>query len=451
MSLRSVAAAESFHYGRAAPMSFRQFRQNSRFRLTRPSRIRHSAAVNRFAFSVGWNKLRAVPAFVNQNAFALPEQRCARSSLRNSNTTTMNPTTKTGEQRFLELIAGPPKSLGSRLLRGLLRVASWVYGSGVAFRNSLFDVGIKKSHAASVPVISVGNLTTGGTGKTPVVAMLVCLLKEAGHRPGIISRGYRELAEGGNDEARVLELLCPGTPHVQNRDRVLAARQVSMADGADNDGCSVIIADDAFQHRRLKRNLDLVLIDALNPWGHDALLPRGLLREPLSGLRRADIIILTRADLIDDSVRAGIWNVVEVHNPVAARVELSFAPAGLVDKPGHQDAVENSGEEGVLAFCGIGNPDGFRKTLASAEIPVRELVAFPDHHHYDRSDLQQLIETAEKLSAKTLVTTLKDLVKIESDWLGSAALLALNIEARVTSGEDLLVEAISKVTPPPNR
>lgn len=362
----------------------------------------------------------------------------------------MDRRTPNAEQRFLELIVGPPNSLTVRLLRGLLRVTSWGYGSGVALRNWLFDAGIKKSHAASVPVISVGNLTTGGTGKTPVVAMLVRRLKEARHRPGIISRGYRELAEGGNDEARVLELLCPGTPHAQNRDRVLAAREVTAA-GVDSDGCSVIIADDAFQHRRLKRDLDIVLIDALNPWGHDALLPRGLLREPLSGLRRADIVILTRADLIDGSVRTGIWKVVEANNQVAARVELSFAPAGLVDKAGHQHAIDNSGEEGVLAFCGIGNPDGFRKTLASAEIPIQELVAFPDHHHYDRSDLQQLIETTEKSGAGTLVTTLKDLVKIESDWLGSATLLALNIEARVTSGEDLLVEAISKVTPLPNR
>lgn len=362
----------------------------------------------------------------------------------------MDRRTPNAEQRFLELIAGPPKSLTVCLQRGLLRVASWGYRCGVAFRNLLFDAGIKKSHAASVPVISVGNLTTGGTGKTPVVAMLVHLLKEAGHRPGIISRGYRELAERGNDEARVLELLCPGTPHVQNRDRVIAACEVTAA-GADNDGCSVIIADDAFQHRRLKRDLDIVLIDALNPWGHDALLPRGLLREPLSGIRRADMVILTRADLIGDSVRTGIWNVVEANNQVAARVELSFVPAELVDKAGHQHAIDNSGEEGVLAFCGIGNPDGFRKTLTSAEIPIRELVAFPDHHHYDQSDLQQLIETAEKLSAKTLVTTLKDLVKIESDWLGSATLLALNIEARVTSGEDLAVEVISKATQPPNR
>jgi tetraacyldisaccharide 4'-kinase len=354
----------------------------------------------------------------------------------------MDRSTKNAEQRFLDLIAGPPKSIGDRLLRLLLRIASWGYRCGVAFRNTLFDVGIKRSHAAPVPVISVGNLTTGGTGKTPTVALLVGMLKEAGHRPGIISRGYRELTEGGNDEARVLEQLCPGTSHVQNRDRVAAAHEV-----AANDGCSVIIADDAFQHRRLKRNLDIVLVDALNPWGHDALLPRGLLREPLSGLRRADVVILTRADLIDEASREKIWAVVKANNELAANVELAFAPAGLVDKAGKQHAVE---ETDSLAFCGIGNPDGYRKTLEAAGVAVRDLVAFPDHYHYDESDIQRLTATVEELGVKALVTTLKDLVKIEADWIGAVPLLAMNIEAQVISGEDSLVETISKATRPQN-
>lgn len=356
--------------------------------------------------------------------------------------------TKNAEQRFLDLITGPPRSITDRLLRGLLSVASWGYRCGVAFRNTLFDLGIKKVHAAPVPVISVGNLTTGGTGKTPTVAMLVCMLKEAGHRPGIISRGYRELSEGGNDEARVLELLCPGTPHVQNRDRVLAADQVTKKQDKADDVCTVIIADDAFQHRRLRRDLDIVLIDALNPFGHGALLPRGLLREPVSGLRRANVVILTRADLVDKNSRASIWEIVERNNQTASKVELAFAPGGLVDKIGKQQTVEHFD---ALAFCGIGNPEGFRKTLESAEVPIIDLVEFPDHHHYDQDDIQNLTATAEKLGAQALITTLKDLVKIEAEWLSSVSLLALNIEAQITSGEEALTEAISKIMQPPSR
>ncbi len=364
----------------------------------------------------------------------------------------MDRRTKTAEQRFLALISGPPKSLGSRLLRGILRIASWGYRCGAGFRNSLFDLGIKRTHSAPVPVISVGNITTGGTGKTPTVAMLVGMLQKLGHRPGLISRGYRELSAGGNDEARVLELLCPGTPHVQNRDRVAAAHEV-----AADDGCTVIIADDAFQHRRLGRDLDIVLIDALNPWGHGALLPRGLLREPVSGLRRANVVMLTRADLVDDAARSAIWMIVERNNPTAVRVELSFASDGLHGYTGNKQAIgrlfrptdcktDMAEGSGMLAFCGIGNPDGFRKTLESAEVPIMDLVAFPDHHHYDRGDIQRLTAIAEELGAKALVTTLKDLVKIEPDWVGSVSVVALNIEAQVTSGKESLAEAISKVT-----
>ena len=389
--------------------------------------------------------------------------------------------TKSSEQRYLELIAGPPKSLGSRLLRSILRVASWGYWVGVTFRNLLFDVGTKRSHAIPVPVISVGNLTTGGTGKTPTVALLVDLLQGLGHRPGIISRGYRELSAGGNDEARVLEMLCPGTPHVQNRDRVAAAREVAATRdmtatgqaGADQT-CTVILADDAFQHRRLKRDLDIVLIDALNPWGHGALLPRGLLREPVSGLRRADVVILTRADLVDAATRQSIRQIVQAVNQTAAVVELAFEPAGLVDKLGVQRPIEDPGsaissngessnnpvgasinapspESGTLAFCGIGNPDGFRRTLAAAGISVLDLVAFPDHHHYEPSDLRELTESAQKMSATSLMTTVKDLVKIQPEWADSVPLFALNIKAEVITGRAALDEVLARIKQPPTR
>ena len=172
------------------------------------------------------------------------------------------------------------------------------------------------------------------------------------------------------------------------------------------------------------------------------------MREPVSSLRRADVVILTRADLVDEASRTAIWQIVKANNRAAARVELSFMPAGLVDKAGKQHADEKAN---VLAFCGIGNPDGFRKTLAAAEIPIQDLIAFPDHHHYDQDDIQKLVATAEKLEAKVLITTLKDLVKIEPAWAGSAEVVALNIEAQVTSGKELLAEAISKATPRPNR
>lgn len=362
--------------------------------------------------------------------------------------------TTTTEQKFLALIAGPPKSIGVRFIRAALRLASWGYGFGAVVRNVLFDLGVRQSHSSEIPLISVGNLTTGGTGKTPVVAMLVELLKSAGQKPGIISRGYRELDSGENDEARVLKLICPETPHLQNRDRVVASREI-----VDQYQCSVIVADDAFQHRRLRRNLDVVLIDALNPWGHNALLPRGLLREPVSGLSRADVVILTRADLVDDVSREKIWNRVRANSPDAVNVEVGFPAVELIDLEGKPRSIESLDEKhrlgteseertGVLAFCGIGNPDGFQRTLDAAGVAVQELVPFPDHHHYDEHDLQRLSALAEQCEAGLLLTTVKDLVKINAEWVGAIPVVALNIKADVLSGQSSLVDTLAEVTRP---
>lgn len=343
------------------------------------------------------------------------------------------------EQRFLDLISGQSPSPLSALARLGLRSCSWGYGAAIHLRNAMFDLGLRGCHSAPAPVISVGNLTTGGTGKTPTVALLVDLLKESGHQPGIISRGYRELNEGGNDEARVLELLCPNTPHIQNRDRVAAATEVSRAHD-----CNIIIADDAFQHRRLQRDLDIVLIDALNPWGYEAVLPRGLLREPVSGLRRADIIALTRADLLDEASKSAIWSRARRWNPAAPRVEITFEPSRLIGIDG-APAEPNFDGKSTLAFCGIGNPEGFRETLRVAGIEPLELAEYPDHYHYQPDDLQKLTQQAEQLSAQRLVTTLKDLVKLPSEWVGSIPVFALDIRARLVVGEDDVTKALESI------
>jgi tetraacyldisaccharide-1-P 4'-kinase len=227
------------------------------------------------------------------------------------------------EQQFLKLIAGQPMP-GGGLLRFLLRVASWPYAVAMLIRNRLFDWGIRRIHLPPVPVISVGNLTTGGTGKTPVVALIVQQLQQAGLKPGIVSRGYRALDDEGNDERRVLDILCPGVPHVQNRDRV-AAVTAAVADH----GCNVIVADDAFQHRRLGRTLDVVLIDATNPWGGGFVLPRGLLREPRIGLRRAGLIAVTRSDQIEPSALDNLCRDVRMLAPSTPRIEIAFKPTAL--------------------------------------------------------------------------------------------------------------------------
>lgn len=196
----------------------------------------------------------------------------------------MNPET------FHAIIRGERRGVLAFVARVGLRIASWPYRLGVVFRNSAFDRGWKHTFTAAVPVISVGNLTLGGTGKTPCVEYIAQLLRNAGTRPVILSRGYGT-EHGRNDEAMVLEENLPDVPHLQDPDRVaLAMTAVEELDA------EVLILDDGFQHRRLNRNLDIVLIDATRPLNRESMFPRGLLREPIRSLNRAHVLILTRCD-----------------------------------------------------------------------------------------------------------------------------------------------------------
>jgi tetraacyldisaccharide 4'-kinase len=201
----------------------------------------------------------------------------------------------------------------------------------------------------------------------------------------------------------------------------------------------VLILDDGFQHRRLAREIDIVLVDALDPWGAGHLLPRGLLREPKSALARADLVVLTRADQCAPGKKESL--VEEIHRASRARplIEASFQPVGLTNTSGEK-APTDSIAGSVAAFCGIGNPDGFRATLRSAGIETR-LVGFRtffDHYHYASNDLADLARWAKGLGADALITTQKDLVKIPQTELAGLPLWALSIRAKITSGQDQL-------------
>lgn len=329
-------------------------------------------------------------------------------------------------------MSGEARGVFATLLRAALRSASVGYGLGVAARNRMFDRGLNRTHTALVPVISVGNITTGGTGKTPFTAFLTQQLLAKGARVGILSRGYRSLDGADNDEKRVLDALCPGVPHLQQRDRLSAAERAVR-----EHGCDVLILDDGFQHRRLGRDLDIVLIDALNPWGYGHLLPRGLLREPWESLRRAGLIVLTRADRCPPDARRAILRKLTRIRGSEECVEVAFPPRRLVNAQGESATFDILAGRRPLAFCGIGNPAGFRETLATLGVNC-ELRGFPDHHHYTAADLHLLQQQAERAGADVLLTTQKDLVKIPHTHLGDIPLWGVQIGARVLSGEELL-------------
>jgi tetraacyldisaccharide 4'-kinase len=239
----------------------------------------------------------------------------------------------------------------------------------------------------------------------------------------------------------------PGVPHVQNADRVAAARGIV----ADH-GCSLVIMDDGFQHRRLGRDLDIVLIDALAPFGFDHVFPRGMLREPLDGLARADVVALSRSDAVTAQERLDIrGEAMRYVRPDAAWIELAHTPRSLVDCHGKQTPIETLRGQRVAAFCGIGNPAGFARTLAACGCQVAHLREFADHHAYGPADLKALAETAAALAVDAVVCTHKDLVKLSENELAGRPLLALSIGLEIVHGRGVLEQRLeplaNRVTP----
>lgn len=353
------------------------------------------------------------------------------------------------EAALHELLSGRRRDVAATLLRPTLSVASWGYAGAMALRNVAYDRRWLRVEQVGAPVISLGNITTGGTGKTPTAAWLANWLLSEGHRPGLLSRGYRSLeqqadsnspsAPAGNDEKLVLDRLCPNVPHLQQRDRVASGRRL-----VQDFGCNVLILDDGFQHRRLHRDLDVVLIDALQPWGFGHILPRGLLRESLSGLRRADLIVITRADQCPASDREALRSVLKQYRGTTDCVEIAFAPTRLLGIDGSPQPLDSVSGQKSLAFCGIGNPNGFRQTLASLNTSA-ELKVFPDHHHYQTADLDALAQQARSLSVSFVLTTLKDLVKIDPTTWAGPPLFAVEIGVQFLTGQELLIEQLRRV------
>jgi tetraacyldisaccharide 4'-kinase len=219
---------------------------------------------------------------------------------------------------FLDLVSGRRRGPAATLLRGGLRLAETPYAMAMSWRNRRYDRGKAVIHRAGVPVVSVGNITLGGTGKTPMVEWIARLYRRHQVRVAIVSRGYRAEEGGRNDEARELEQKLPDVPHIQNADRAAAARVA-----VEELDMQLIVLDDGFQHRRLARDLDVVLLDALEPFGFEHVFPRGTLREPLSGLRRADLVILSRADVQPISTpEPGIFTLLVLASTVAAVTKL---------------------------------------------------------------------------------------------------------------------------------
>ncbi len=334
---------------------------------------------------------------------------------------------------FRELVSGRRRGVLAAAARAALRIAETPYTWEVRRRNRRFDREPSSVQRVSVSVVSVGNLTLGGTGKTPLVKWLARALAAQGRQPGIVSRGYRSAGDHANDEARELRRALPDVPHVQNADRVSAAREV-----VDYHRCDVILLDDGFQHRRLGRDVNIVLLDALEPFGFDHVFPRGTLREPLNGLARADVVCLSRADAVNPPERRRIQERATRLAPCALWCEIAHLPSRLINSSHATQSVAVLRGKRLAAFCGIGNPAGFRHTLAEMGGLVAAWREFPDHHAYSERDIATLAKWANQSSADFVLCTHKDLVKIRADTLGEKPLWAVEIDIAFLAGESEL-------------
>jgi tetraacyldisaccharide 4'-kinase len=209
----------------------------------------------------------------------------------------------------------------------------------------------------------------------------------------------------------------------------------------------VLILDDAFQHRRIARDLDIVLLDALEPFGYGHLLPRGLLREPMQELARATVVALSRSDAVDRARREEIRREVERHAPRVIWIEVVHQPQRLISTSSETIAVDDVKGQPVAAFCGIGNPAGFRHTLASCGISIASFLELPDHCAYDEGDLSRLRQWLEPLPVQHAICTRKDLVKIHSTELSGKRVLALDIQLEITRGRRELEDVLAGMTP----
>ena len=343
-----------------------------------------------------------------------------------------------------------------RPVKIIASILSFFYLGVINLRNWLYDHKIFQEVKLPCPVISVGNITVGGTGKTPCVIMLAQMLQTNGFKPAIISRGYGSrsvnsvniVSDSRNilldsatagDEPYLIAQELKSVPVITGAKRIATGKTA-----VDQLGANVLICDDAMQHRQIFRDINLVLLDNRSLYGKDYILPRGRLREPIKELKRADAIIITRADetiqtdkKIGELIKAEDIPVFEsIHKPKDI-VKGDFS---------EQKPVSILAQKKVYAFCGIANPNSFKKTLSSAGARVLSFDIFPDHHRYDKSELEKIKTGFIDCRADYLVTTEKDAVRLQNDpgFLKILSVLRVEMEIKPSaqSFEKFIMEQI---------
>lgn len=284
------------------------------------------------------------------------------------------------------------------------RLLEPAYRAEVARRNKRYDRGLNVRRA-DIPVVSVGNLSVGGTGKTPFVSLVVETLKELGHTPGIALRGYKATKHQQSDELLEHQQRLPNTPVRADPERFDAVQRL-----AREDHTTIAVLDDGFQHRRLHRDLDIVLLDATRSPFDDRCLPAGWLREPPSALERADLIAVTHSEAADDSTLSTITQRTREHAPQAKIITTQHAWRHLADANGEVRNIATLRNTPVTVALAIGHPAAFIAIARSNDAEIRHTVVKHDHHPWTRSETTELLRTL--TASGVLLTSHKDMVKI---------------------------------------
>lgn len=372
---------------------------------------------------------------------------------------------KTLHDMWWRLATTPPRSVPDSLLTGVLAGVSMLYRAAVSIRNAGYDAGWLRQVRLSCPIISVGNLTVGGAGKTTCVAFLASKLKRQGRHVAILSRGYggtratpyvlsvregqlevngqAEELDGLPDEPHMLAMQLPGVPVAVGQRREQTGRLILEQQRPD-----VMLLDDGLQHRQLARDLEIILVHATMPLDGWPLLPRGPMREPLAALRRADVILITKADQSLDRV-AALQERLAMLNPRAAIATAIHEPEGLWDALSSEPVpLDRLGGARVALVSSIGDPDSFEDTVRRLGAAIARHLRYPDHHRYGMGDWQQIAQAAASSNAAALVTTEKDLMRLRQVARASSApapVWVLRVGMRLVSGEDELDARLARV------
>ncbi|HOW34941.1 MAG TPA: tetraacyldisaccharide 4'-kinase [Candidatus Omnitrophota bacterium] len=349
---------------------------------------------------------------------------------------------------FFRLMTDRVNGFTASILKALLLLLSFIYGFLVGIILWFYRIGILRRYRLPKPVISIGNMTVGGVGKTPLVEFIAEFLKKNNLKPVILTRGYMtgklvSLGPEGrfSDEAKLLSGALKGIPVMVGKNRIKKARE------AMNDyPMDVFLMDDGFQHWRLRRDLDIVAIDTTNPFGNGYLIPRGILRESVTSLSRADMFVLTKTDLGKQNLEL-IRDKLRAVNPDCPIVEAIHGPVDLTDLrvEGRKYPLSILKGRSIGAFCSIADPRSFEALLVNLGAEVRKTFSFMDHHLYRLHDIKEIIRYCKENNAWTILTTQKDAVKL-TKFLGEfgsgLALLSLNIKIEITRGKEEFLKKV---------